>query len=348
MKKKIIVLLIVLIAGGIGFAVWQSQQSSGEPGLLKLYGNVEIREARLAFNGSEHIRSILVEEGDRVHQGQLLAQLDTELLEAQLASAQASLEAQRQQVNKLEGGSRPEAIKQAVAELAVSQAQDKAARDSYKRLNVLAKRKLASTETVEQARSLADAATARVDAARHALALLKEGPQQEDIAAAKANQAVRQAAVMLAKQRLEDASLTAPADGIIRNRILQPGDMAFPQTPVFSLAFIDPVWVRAYLPESALGKVKPGAPARIYTDSYPGKAYEGWVGYISPTAEFTPKVVQTEELRTRLVYSIRVYACNPEGELRLGMPASVEIDTTVKPSSPTQSDAASAAKHCGG
>jgi len=99
--------------------------------------------------------------------------------------------------------------------------------------------------------------------------------------------------------------------------------MAFPQTPVLTLAFTDPVWVRAYLPESILGRVKPGIVATIHSDSYPDKTYTGWVGYISPTAEFTPKTVQTPELRTRLVYSIRVFACNPEDELRLGMPVTV-------------------------
>ena len=158
------------------------------------------------------------------------------------------------------------------------------------------------------------------------LALLKAGARKEDIAAARAQLKAREAALAQARQRLADASLHAPADGIVRNRVLEPGDMAFPQAPVLTLAFLDPVWVRAYLPEPMLGRVRPGATAWITTDSYPDKRYEGWVGYISPTAEFTPKTVQTPELRTRLVYSVRVFACNPEGELRLGMPVSVEIE----------------------
>lgn len=119
--------------------------------------------------------------------------------------------------------------------------------------------------------------------------------------------------------------------GVVRDRILEPGDMATPQTPVLTLAFTDPVWVRAYLPEPMLGRVKPGMEARILTDSYPGRAYAGWVGYISPTAEFTPKNVETPELRTRLVYQVRVFACNPRGELRLGMPATVTIDLDQAP-----------------
>ncbi|WP_419601599.1 efflux RND transporter periplasmic adaptor subunit, partial [Thiolapillus sp.] len=104
--------------------------------------------------------------------------------------------------------------------------------------------------------------------------------------------------------------------------------MASPLKPALTLAFANPVWVRAYLPETRLGKVKPGMKASITSDSYPGKTYPGWVGYISPTAEFTPKNVETPELRTRLVYQIRVFACNPQEELRLGMPATVNIDLT--------------------
>jgi len=134
-----------------------------------------------------------------------------------------------------------------------------------------------------------------------------------------------EAQLALALEVLKDTELYAPADGIIRNRILEPGDMASPLTPVFTLALNNPVWVRAYAPETALGKLAPGIAADVSTDSYPGKTYPGWIGFISPTAEFTPKNVETPELRTRLVYQVRIYVCNPQDELRLGMPATVSI-----------------------
>ena len=340
MKKLIPILLLVLVAGA-GYLFWQSQQPEVDDSRLRLYGNIDIREVKLAFNGSERIAEILVQEGDHVVRGQLLARLQTKLLNAQLQEAQAALDAQQQVVKKLESGSRPEEIKKAEAELAAARARAKAARDSYRRLATLLKKQLASPDTVEQARSQSDAAAAQVNAVRQALALLKAGPRSEDIAAAKAQLAARNAAVALIQQRLEDANLYAPANGVIRNRILEPGDMTFPQTPVLTLALLDPVWARSYLPETALGKVAPGMAAKIYSDSYPGKAYDGWVGYISPTAEFTPKTVQTEELRTRLVYSMRIYACNPAEELRLGMPVTVVIDTTSRPAAAKQ-----ATNHC--
>lgn len=332
LKKLIAVIVILAIVGLAGYLFWQESPGGSTDGALTLYGNIDIREAQLAFNASDRIAGIQVQEGDRVVKGQLLARLHTEQLQAQLAEAQAALEAQRQVVAKLEAGSRPEEVRRAEAELQAAQARAKAAGDTYRRMARLLEKKLVSPEDVENSHSLAEAASAQQEAARQNLVLLKAGPRKEDIAAAHAQLAAREATLQLARQRLADASLYAPADGIIRNRILEPGEIASPQASVLTLAFVDPVWVRAYLPEPALGQVALGAPATIHTDSYPDKTYAGWVGYISPTAEFTPKTVQTTELRTRLVYSVRVFACNPAGELRLGMPVTVSIERGQPPS----------------
>jgi HlyD family secretion protein len=106
---------------------------------------------------------------------------------------------------------------------------------------------------------------------------------------------------------------------------MEPGEMASPQTPVFSLAITDPKWIRAYVDEPDLGKVHPGMAATVTTDSFPDHPIDGWVGFISPIAEFTPKDVQTEELRTSLVYEVRVFVKDPLDQLRLGMPATVHL-----------------------
>lgn len=326
-KKKIIAAIVPLIfIAIIAMFWWQRDRDGSDESTLHLYGNVDIREAQLAFNSSEHVFEIRVQEGDRVTKGQLLARLHTELLDAQLAEAEAALRAQQHTLAKLEAGSRPEEIRKGQAEFNATRATAKSTSDSYNRIARLLEKKMASPEDVENAYSLADAAKAQMEASKQALALLQAGPRKEDIAVARAQLAATEARLDLAQQQLENSNLYAPADGIIRKRILEPGDMAFPQTPVLTLAFIDPVWVRAYLPESMMGRVALGAKALISTDSYPDKTYEGWVGYISPSAEFTPKSVQTPELRTRLVYSVRIYACNPQEELRLGMPATVTIE----------------------
>lgn len=186
-------------------------------------------------------------------------------------------------------------------------------------------------QQLDDARTAAEAAEAAARAVAAALALARAGPRQEDIAAAKATLVALQAKLGLAERNLEEASLHAPSDGIIQSRILEPGDMASPQRPVYTLALTEPLWARVYVSEPALGKVRPGMPAAITSDSFPGKDYAGWVGYISPTAEFTPKSVQTEETRVDLVYQVRVFVCNPQGELRLGMPITVRLDVDAKP-----------------
>jgi HlyD family secretion protein len=335
MIKKVIILPFVLIILAVASYIFQQQRVVVDDGKIKLYGNVDIREAQLSFNSSEHIKELFVQEGDHVIKGQLLAKLHTEVLEAQLLQAQAQLLTYQKMLAKLDAGSRIEEINKARAEYNAVSSRTKSAIDSYERLKPLITKKLISPDELEKAQSLAESAKADKEAVRQGLILLEAGSRIEDIAIAKAVISGSEASVQLAKQLLDDANLYAPDNGIIRNRILEPGDMAFPQTPVMTLAFINPVWVRAYLPEPALGKITLGRPAKIFTDSFPNKGYIGWVGYISPTAEFTPKVVQTEELRTRLVYSVKIFACNPQDELRLGMPVTVEIDSLPSPQQST-------------
>ncbi|WP_456375231.1 efflux RND transporter periplasmic adaptor subunit [Thiolapillus sp.] len=324
--KKLLPVVLVLLVAGAAVARFRLRPQEVQGNSLTLYGNVDIREAQLTFNASEHVGEVLVEEGEHVRKGQLLARLHQELFRSRVAQAQAQVEAKRQQLIKLKAGSRPEEIEKAQAEVAAAQARAKAARDTWQRLQRLVEKKLASREEVETARSNASAAQAQVEAAQAALKLLEAGPRKEDIAAAQADLKAAEANLALTRQNLANTELRAPADGIVRTRILEPGDMASPLKPALTLAFANPVWVRAWLPETLLGKVKPGMPASIFSDSYPGNEYAGWVAYISPTAEFTPKNVETPELRTRLVYQLRVMACNGNEELRLGMPATVQID----------------------
>jgi len=343
MHRKTFLLLPVLLIIAAGAYWWLQEKDGAEAETsLTLYGNIDIREVRLTFNGSEHIEEIRVQEGDRVKKGELLARLHTERLQAAVDEASAMAEVQQQVLATLEAGSRPEEIRKVQADMEAAKAKAHAAQDTFERRRRLSERKLASSEEVETAKMAADTAAAQVKATKAALDLVLAGPRQEDIAQARARLQAQKAVLALARVRRADAALIAPADGIVRDRILEPGDMASPQTPVLTLALVDPIWVRAYLPEPALGQITLGANATIHTDSYPDKSYEGWVGFISPSAEFTPKNVQTPELRTRLVYSVRVYACNPQGELRLGMPVTVTIAFNQRPPS-----AETTTKHCG-
>ena len=168
-------------------------------------------------------------------------------------------------------------------------------------------------------------------AAKQTLDLAVAGPRVEDINAAKATLEYYKAELEIAKLNFADVNLYSPSPGIIQTRILEQGDMASPQAPAYIIALTDPIWIRTYVGEPDLGKVYEGMPAKVSTDSFPGKIYDGWVGFISPTAEFTPKTVETPEIRTNLVYQIRVYVRNSENQLRLGMPATVEIDLSNNP-----------------
>jgi HlyD family secretion protein len=325
-KKKVIpAVVVLLIAAAVGSWWYLGSPEIQDANRLVLYGNVDIRETDLAFNNSEHIDRLLVQEGDRVRKGQLVATLHRERLEAEFAAAEARVAAQQAAVARLEVGSRPEEVRQARANVAAARARLSDAQVTFDRIHDLSGKKLISRQERDDAQASLDTARADLEVAQQALALAVEGPRAEDIEEARALLKASEAQLALAREVLKDTELHAPAAGVIRDRLLEPGDMVSPQTPVLTLALTDPVWVRAYAPEVYLGRLAPGMSAEVSTDSYPGKIYPGWIGFISPTAEFTPKNVETPELRTRLVYQVRVHVCNPQDELRLGMPATVSI-----------------------
>ena len=134
-----------------------------------------------------------------------------------------------------------------------------------------------------------------------------------------------EAQLTLLHQELNDAALIAPMDATVRSRLMEPGEMVSPQKPVFSLAITNPKWVRVYVSDTDLGKVQPGMRASVSVDSFPGHMFSGWVGFISSVSEFTPKNIETEDLRTSLVYEVRVFVEDPADQLPLGTPATVHI-----------------------
>lgn len=327
MSKRIIVLAVVALLALALLGYWVFGGKDDESHIV-LQGNVDLRQVELPFNDNERIAEVLVEEGSTVKAGQVLARLDTGRLLPRVAQAEARAAAQREVLRKLRNGARPEEVAQARAALAAAQAEAVNATSQLQRLRSISDEsngRAISPQDLDTAVAAARMSEAQAENSRKALELTLAGPRQEEIDQAKAQLDAAEADLALLKRQLDDAELLAPTDGVIRNRLMEPGELATPQRPVFAIAITTPKWVRAYLSEVELSRVALGAPARVTMDSAPNNPLEGKVGFISSTAEFTPKTVQTEELRTSLVYEIRVFVDDPEDRLRLGMPATVTI-----------------------
>jgi HlyD family secretion protein len=329
--RRLLLIAAVLAIAGAAAGFWWYTSRAGAPTELTLYGNVDLREVDLAFNGNERIAAVDVQEGDRVHKGQVLARLETSRLAPQVAQVEAQAAAQRAVVERMHNGSRPEEIQQSRANLEQAEADAANARAQYQRKNDLLVRNAGTQMDFDNAKAALDMADARVKLNKSTLDLTLAGPRKEDIAQAEAQLRSNEAQFAYLRQQLVDAQLLAPVDGVVRSRLMEPGDMASPQRPAFSLALTDPKWVRAYATEVDLGKVHPGTKATVTVDSFPDRGFDGWIGFISPIAEFTPKDVQTPELRTSLVYEVRVFVNDASDDLRLGMPATVHLLLTPRP-----------------
>jgi len=331
MKKLLPLVLMLLLAGG-GW-LWWRQGEGIATGDLVLHGNVDIRQVALAFDGSGRITEMSAQEGDAVHAGEIIARLDTRALELQAKAQAAMVEAQRQALLELRAGPRAEEIAQARAVLAAAEATALVAGREHERIARLAASRsgAATQQSLDQAAADAEKAQAMLDQSRAALELLLAGARPEAIAAAEAQLQAAEAQLELLHYQIGQGALTAPADGVIRSRLREPGDMVTPQSPAYALALTRPKWVRVYLREPDLGRIRPGMAAEVLTDSHPGQPVAGQVGYISSVAEFTPKSVQTEDLRTSLVYEIQVTVADEADRLRLGQPVTVRLAADAAP-----------------
>jgi HlyD family secretion protein len=335
MQQRLRVALILVAVVAIGGALWwwlSGRSASRQE--LALYGNIDLRQIDLPFNGSERVAEVLAQEGDHVKQGQVLARLDTSRLSPAVARSQADLEAQQQMVNRLHSGNRPAEIDQARANTAAARADAVNAHAQLERLRTLSQNtsgRALSRQDLDSAQAAADAAEAKLNASEKALALELAGPRREDVAQGEAQLRSQQAALAMLQQQLQDAELRAPVDAVVRSRVVEPGEISSPQKTAFTLAIVDPKWVRAYISEADLGQVHEGLRATVSVDAFPNHRFEGWIGFISPSAEFTPKSVETRELRSSLVYEVRVFVKDPQDQLRLGSPATVHLPLAAAP-----------------
>jgi HlyD family secretion protein len=315
---------VALVVAAIVVAAFNLYESGNDGPTLTLYGNVDIREVELAFRVPGRLVEMTVDEGEAVEPGQYLARLDAKPYEDALAVAEAGVQQAQANLAKLESGARPQEVQQARAAVREAEAAAQDAERDYDRQKGLVDSGASSQRILDAAAARRDATAARLVSAREALALAEEGFRAEDIAAAKANVAAAIANRDQAKTRLDDTELAAPSSGTLLARVREPGSMLMQGEPVYSLSLDHPVYVRAYVSEPDLGIVAPGTTVRVMTDTT-DKVYEGRIGFVSPRAEFTPRSVETTDLRTDLVYRLRIVVTDADSRLRQGMPVTVEL-----------------------
>lgn len=326
-KKKSIIIIALVVIAAISYTVWLVCKST--PPLI-LYGNVDIRTVNSSFRVTGRLLQLNNEEGDQIKQGDLLAKLDDKPYQIALAQAKANLMVQQAQLDLVTTGYRKEEVAQAAAQVSQYQATYDYAESNYQRMAKLIKTSSISKDQLDNSLTLRNQAKANLQSAKQKLDQLTNGYRKEEIESAQASVAMAKTQLEQAELNLADTELYAPSNGTILTRAIEPGTMLTSGTPVYAISLDRPVWVRAYIDEVNLAQAIPGKEVYIYTDGRPDQAYIGKIGFVSPTAEFTPKTVETPVLRTDLVYRLRIQI-NATGSgqadelLRQGMPVTIKF-----------------------
>jgi len=317
----ILSLLVLAVAAGLYF----QSRPAPDLGVLWVSGNIEITDAEVSFKIAGRVVERSVSEGESVKAGQAVARLDTSELAQEVALRSAEVRAAEAALAELVTGSRPEEIAQSEAVVRRMQADVARARADFKRLKKLYELDNVSVQDYDAAKSAVEVTTAKLGEAQEQLRLVQKGPRIEKIERSRAQLQQTKEALALAETRLSYATLTSPLTGLVLSHNIEPGEFVAPGTPIVTVGDLEHVWLRAYVDETDLGRVKVGQAAQVAADTYPDKVYEGRVSFIASQAEFTPKSVQTKKERVKLVYRIKITIANPDMELKAGMPADARI-----------------------
>lgn len=329
-RKKIIIAILIAVA--VAVAVWRLATRPAVPAdQIKVSGTIEVTDVEVSFKIPGRVKERLVDEGEQVRAGQVVARLEDEDQANEVASRRAEVGAAQAALAELRAGSRPEEIAQAEAALERVKAEEERLRKDFARQQELFAREVIAAREMDTARSRYETARASVREAAERLALVRKGPRRETIDQARARLEDARVALAQAETRRGYTTVVSPVSGYVLSKNIEPGELVAAGTPIVTIGDLGSVWLRAYIREPDLGRVKLGQPARVTSDTWPGKVYDGTVTFISSEAEFTPKSVQTEKERVKLVYRIKITVPNPAAELKPGMPADATIFTGQKP-----------------
>lgn len=324
-KRKLIVLLVVIVALASVIYWYIRIREEGDENVISISGNIEVTDVQASFRIPGWVRERSVSEGELVKAGEVVAVLDSEELVQEVSQRKAEVKSTEAVLEELESGSRPEEIAEGEAVVSRAKSNLDRLRVDHKRQKELHEKDIISTREYEAVKSDYEAAQAQYREATEQLTLLRKGPRQEKIDRAHADLERAGEAFAVAQTRLSYATIFSPISGIVLSENVEPGEYVSPGTPVVTIGDLENAWLRAYINETDLGRVKVGQKVHVTTDTYQDKVYEGYISFIASEAEFTPKNVQTEEERVKLVYRVKIEVPNPDMELKPGMPADADI-----------------------
>jgi membrane fusion protein YbhG len=326
MKRRTLILILLVAVIAVATYFYRRFTKTSEPqNQITLSGNIEAHESLVGFKVQGRIVDLPVEEGQQVERGALLARLDDADYLQKVRIDQATVGVRESNLALVQAGTREQEIKAAQQTVLDAQAEAQQRKLDYDRAQQLFSRDAISAQDRDLAETALKRSQASLEAARQRHNQAVEGSRKEDVAVARANVQQARASLGLSRVNLEYTSLRAPSAGVITVRQAELGEVIVPGTPIVTIADLDHIWLRAYIAETDLGRIRWGQDATITTDTYPGKQYHGRISFISSTAEFTPKSVQTYKERVTLVYRVKIDIDNPNHELKPGMPADAHI-----------------------
>jgi len=292
----------------------------GGPAAIRASGHIEATEVRLAATVGGRLLEAPFQEGEQVRAGQIVARLDTAAVEHELARARAEMEAADARLRLLVSGARAEDIRRAEEQLAQAQAELDAATRELARQTALVERGTATEQARDDAATRAQVASRAVAALRAELDKLLAGPRREEIEAARAQRAAAAAGAAAINQRVAEATVLAPQDGVITVRAAEPGEVLAPGAPIAVLTDLAHPWLNVWVDEPSLAHIRLTDAVEVRA-GHPPAVVRGRVSFVSPVAEFTPRNVQTPDERAKLVFRVKITLPNPDGTFKPGMPA---------------------------